>query len=135
MAYRRPKFDEKGRPAPWSVELNSEGLLRVDRDTAPQLRNGRGGCPGNSFKHRVHAGLAPQRFHFRDAKGHEVDVVIKGPRRLRAVEIKSGRTVAVEAVAPLPAFRRRLAGDPLGRAVEATFVYGGGERLRHDKRR
>lgn len=83
------------------------------------------------FKHRVHAGQAPQLFHFRDAKGLEVDAVIEGPRRLRAVEIKSGRTVAADAAAPLAAFRRRLAGDPLGRAVEATIVYGGDEGFRH----
>jgi uncharacterized protein len=75
-------------------------------------------------KARVHRGLRPDLFFYRDQHGDEVDLVLELGNRLVAVEIKSAQTVAGDFFAGLDRFadlavRQRL---PLPQRV---LVYGG----------
>jgi len=77
------------------------------------------------YKSRAHRGLPPDLFHFRDAKGLEVDLLLEDGDRVIAVEAKSGATVAPDWFGGL----RRL-GEILRKTsphlhMESCLVYGG----------
>jgi predicted AAA+ superfamily ATPase len=76
-------------------------------------------------KSRVHKGLPERMFHFRTAKGLEIDLLVAEGERLTAVEVKSAATVASDFFSPL----RRLAADVQRRLPHLEFdgrvVYGG----------
>jgi predicted AAA+ superfamily ATPase len=44
------------------------------------------------YKTCVHGGLQPRLFHYREARGAEIDLIIEQGQQLAAVEIKSGAT-------------------------------------------
>jgi predicted AAA+ superfamily ATPase len=77
-------------------------------------------------KHAANRGQAPALNFFRDSAGLEVDLVVEqgmAPGKLGLVEIKAGRTVFGEALAPL-----RKVADLLGdRVARRMLVYGGDE--------
>ncbi len=74
---------------------------------------------GELVKH-IRNGLMPHSLSFwRTHGGHEVDVLVSGPEGLLAVEVKSGLTVAADAIRPLDALSTLVPG--LRRAV----VYAG----------
>ena len=79
------------------------------------------------LKARVHRGLAPEIYYYRDRKRLEIDLVINGGTSLMAVEAKSGETLTTDFFKALERFGERLAAidDP----VELTkiVVYGGSE--------
>jgi uncharacterized protein len=74
------------------------------------------------YKAHVHARRDPRLFHWREVRGAEVDLVIDAGLPRWLVEVKSGATVASDALAGL---RRALAGAD---GARARLVYGGDER-------
>jgi uncharacterized protein len=82
------------------------------------------------YKKRVHSGLPPALSFYRDAKGLEVDVIVEGARRLTAVEIKSGQTIAADFFRPLTRFSEHMKNEALRRGVDGFLVYGGEDRQR-----
>jgi len=77
------------------------------------------------LKARVHRGLQPSLFFYRDRKGVEVDAVLERGDRLLAVETKSGQTVAEDFFAGLEAFGRQVGASPRTPKVRGALVYGG----------
>ena len=77
------------------------------------------------FKARVHHGLPPSLFFFRDRKGVEVDAVLERGDMLLAVETKSGQTVADDFFTGLTAFARQIRSRRRAPAVQRVLVYGG----------
>jgi len=77
------------------------------------------------LKARVHRGLQPSLFFFRDRKAVEVDAVLECGDGVLAVETKSGQTVADDFFTGLEAFARQV-GSPRHRLrVLRALVYGG----------
>jgi hypothetical protein len=74
----------------------------------------------------VHAGREPDLYFWRDATGHEIDVLIEAGRELVAVEVKSGQTVVPDFFDGLM-FWRGLVGDD---EAPAALIHGGGETYR-----
>ena len=77
------------------------------------------------IKARVHQGLPPDLFFYRDRRGTEIDAVLQRDASLMAVEVKSGQTIAADFFSGLEQFERIMCEDPLGRSVEAAVVYAG----------
>ncbi|MFH1530583.1 MAG: ATP-binding protein [Pseudomonadota bacterium] len=73
------------------------------------------------MKRSLHHGQAPELFFWRDATGHEVDLLLDRSGGPIPVEIKSGATIPSDAFRGLDHWRI-LAGVPESRAV---LVYGG----------
>ena len=69
----------------------------------------------------LNQGREPDLYFWRDATGHEVDIVIDHGLALVPVEVKAGATVAPDFFANLTFFRG-LAGDP---KAPAALIYGG----------
>ncbi len=78
------------------------------------------------MKSRLNRGERPNLFFFRDSNGHEVDVIIEEGTRLLPVEIKSGKTITLEAFTGLLKWRK-LAGEIAG---EPVLIYGGSDSYR-----
>ncbi len=76
----------------------------------------------------VHSGEVPAMGFFRDATGHEVDLLVETRTPPVAVEIKSGRTVAGDFLDGLR-YWRTLKGNAGG---GAALVYGGDQAARRD---
>ena len=84
------------------------------------------------YKARAHRGVEPRLYHYRDAKGLEIDVVADVDGTTVAVEAKSGATVPVEALRPLERFmsdapdvrRLLIAGAEEGRRHGSTRIVG-----------
>lgn len=77
------------------------------------------------LKARVHRGLQPSLFFFRDRKGVEVDAVPERGDRLLAVETKSGQTVAEDFFTGLKVFGRQLGSSRRKPRIRRALVYGG----------
>jgi len=73
------------------------------------------------LKGYLHRGEEPDLYFWRDASGHEVDVLIDHGSRQVPVEVKSGQTVAADFFRGLD-YWRKLADDP---EAPAALVYGG----------
>jgi uncharacterized protein len=73
------------------------------------------------IKNRLHQGLEPDLYFWRDSAGHEVDVLIDQGATAVPLEIKSGETVTVDFFAGLTWFRN-LAGPA---ETPAALVYAG----------
>ncbi len=76
-------------------------------------------------KSRLHRGLASRMFHFREAKGLEVDLLIEDGGQLTAVEVKSGETVAADFFRPLVRFGSNLGAKEAHLKYRPRLVYGG----------
>lgn len=84
-------------------------------------------------KSRVHRGLGPDAYFFRDARGNEVDLVLASGLRHVAVEIKSGQTFVSEFLDALRSFAVLLEPSLKKAApVEKVIVYGGTEEQRRE---
>jgi predicted AAA+ superfamily ATPase len=77
------------------------------------------------LKSRLHRGLQPRLFHFREAKGLEVDLVIEEGNRLTAVEAKSSATVASDFFKALTRFTADADARLPHLDFAARVVYGG----------
>ncbi|MFH1807632.1 MAG: ATP-binding protein [Pseudomonadota bacterium] len=77
------------------------------------------------FKAQVHSGQVPRLFHYREARGPEVDCIVEQATSLRLVEAKSAATVSEHFFEPL----RKLSGHLQGLAgvtdVSCFLVHGG----------
>jgi len=77
------------------------------------------------LKNRFNRGLTSNLYYWRDSKGLEVDLILENGEQLRAVEIKSGQTIAEDFFFSLRSWGR-LAGQE---NLPAWLVYGGGQAL------
>jgi uncharacterized protein len=77
-------------------------------------------------KARVHRGLESSLFHYRDAKGLEVDLIAETAEKILMVETKSGATKAPAFFHSLDRLGERVRSLPeTGREVEKILVFGG----------
>ncbi len=67
------------------------------------------------------AGVEPPMYYWRDAQGHEVDLIIEDGENLYPIEIKSGQTVAGSMMSGLD-YWRKLDGNDSG-----MLIYGGSD--------
>lgn len=83
----------------------------------------------DALKTRFNQGESAEMYFFRDASGHEVDLLIPAGRRFRAVEVKAGATVNPDYFRGL-----RLFAEQFPESVEAgVVVYGGqADQIRSD---
>lgn len=72
-----------------------------------------------------HRGLPARLFHYREAKGLEVDALLEAGNRLIAVEVKSGATVGSDFLRGLARFGATVAADLEGDRYEPRLIYGG----------
>ena len=77
------------------------------------------------LKARLHRGAQARLFHYREARGLEVDLLVEQGDQLIAVEAKSGATVARDFFRPLTRLREVLAERTPHLTVDARIVYGG----------
>ncbi len=77
------------------------------------------------LKSRLHRGLPERMFHFRDAKGLEVDLVIEEGDRVTAVEVKSAATVAADFFSALSQLKRVVGEGQPHLGFDARVVYAG----------
>ena len=82
------------------------------------------------YKARVHRGLSPSLFHYRDAKRLEVDLLLDLPEAAVLVEAKSGATVASDFFVSLRRLSGLLAG--VGRRTRNVVVYAGTTKQRRN---
>lgn len=73
------------------------------------------------IKQRFHAGLRSNAYFWRDNTGHEIDMLIEEATAFRAVEIKSGETLAADFFKGLEFFRKISGLSP----DQCFLVYGG----------
>ncbi len=73
------------------------------------------------YKARAHRGEPPGLLHHREARGLEIDLLVEDGQSLRAVEVKSGMTVAGDWFANL----RKFASLHPDRKIASRLVYGG----------
>ncbi len=84
------------------------------------------------YKAQVNRGINPDLFHWRDAKGHEVDLVALSGGHATLVEVKSGKTMATDFLQPLDHFAHLLdTKDDLVNSSSKFLVYGGDEEIQH----
>jgi hypothetical protein len=76
---------------------------------------------------RLHRGLPPAAFFYRERNGFEVDLVIEVGEEAMAVECKSGATVSGDAFFRLEALCRRLGEAAGAPRLRRCVVYGGEE--------
>ncbi|MBI4586907.1 MAG: ATP-binding protein [Planctomycetes bacterium] len=82
------------------------------------------------YKKFCHAGQIPRLYFWRDASGHEVDLVIPASKLLFSFEIKSGQTVVADFFEGLKFFEKISRQPPSGSAV----IHGGdGSRIENQR--
>ena len=119
-AIKTPKlyFTETGLAA-WLLEI--ETPKQISRD--PLL--------GNLFenmvivealKARLNAGLMQNLYFYRDAKGNEVDLILRQHRQLRPVEIKAAMTFSPEMTKGITHFRKKRSDSVPGAVVYAGDI-------------
>lgn len=79
------------------------------------------------YKSLVHAGRKPRMFHYREARGLEIDLLIEQGTALEVVEIKSGATLTSDYFKSLDRFRKRLKEAAAAPTIHPHVVYGGTE--------
>lgn len=79
------------------------------------------------YKANVHRGVHPRFFHYREARGPEVDLIVEQGQNLAAVEIKSGATVTMDFFKNLTNFSSRMGLIDKPHTVQSYVVFGGEE--------
>lgn len=77
------------------------------------------------YKVCVHSGMRPSLFHYREARGPEIDLLIEQGEELATVEIKSGATTTADFFKNLKRFSDRMKGADRTRRIRSHVVYGG----------
>jgi predicted AAA+ superfamily ATPase len=77
------------------------------------------------YKACAHSGRQPSLFHYREARGPEIDLLVEQGDELLAVEIKSGATINKDFFKNFPRFSDRVHGGSRMRAIQNYVVYGG----------
>lgn len=103
-------------------------LLRIFDAPSLQTHSMRGAVfetwvVSETIKHRLHHGLPPDLYFWRDNHGTEVDLVFEHRGRLQAVEIKSGTTFASDWLAPCRRWQAMVGAD----AAPPILVWGGAD--------
>lgn len=79
-------------------------------------------------KRALNAGMEPDLWFWRDARGHEIDLVVDAGKRPLLLEVKSGQTLSTDYFRNIDYVRQKADPDRL----DAMVVYGGD---RNEKRR
>jgi predicted AAA+ superfamily ATPase len=77
------------------------------------------------YKSCVHSGLQPSLFHYREARGPEIDLIIDRGQHLAAIEIKSGATISKDFFKNLKKFSDRIKSTERPQTVMSHVVFGG----------
>jgi hypothetical protein len=77
------------------------------------------------FKHRVHRGLDPRMFHFRVARGLEVDLLVEAGSDIILGEVKAGATLNEGFFRGLTRLGKLLEEREPHRPVHRRLIYGG----------
>lgn len=77
------------------------------------------------YKCLSHNGLEPRLFHYREARGPEIYLLIDQGKNLAAIEIKSGATISHDFFTNLNHFTDRMAQTDESCTVTSHLVYGG----------
>jgi uncharacterized protein len=77
------------------------------------------------YKSRLHSGTEPDLFHYREARGPEIDLLVKQGPQLAAVEIKSGTTINEDFFKNIKRFADRMKDEGQKRRIQSYIVYGG----------
>ena len=77
------------------------------------------------YKSYLHRGIQPDLFHYREARGLEIDLLMAHGDMLDALEIKSGATITKEFFTNLERFSDRLKDSNRSRRIRNHVVYGG----------
>jgi len=77
------------------------------------------------YKAFAHSGVQPHLFHYREARGPEIDLLVEDGQELEAVEIKSGATISEDFFKNLKLFRQRMEDAVKPHRVQGHIVYGG----------
>ncbi len=77
------------------------------------------------YKSCVHSGSQPNLFHYREARGPEIDLLVEHGEELDLVEIKSGATTNSDFFKNLKRFSDRMKGAVKKRPLRSHVVYGG----------
>ncbi len=77
------------------------------------------------YKASVHSGVQPSLFHYREARGLEIDLLVDQGEGLDAVEIKSGATTTADFFKNLERFPARLEDAGKKHRIRSHVVYGG----------
>jgi hypothetical protein len=80
-----------------------------------------------TYKACVHNGMQPSLFHYREARGPEIDLLIENGEDLAATEIKSGATIPGDYAKNLKRFAERMKTARKARKIRRYLVYGGEE--------
>ena len=102
----------------WLLGLRSAGQVARDPLLGSLFENL---VVGEALKARFNAGESGEMYFFRDAAGHEIDLLLPEGRRWRAVEIKAGATVNADYFRGLRTFAEAFPAALAGGSV----VYGG----------
>jgi predicted AAA+ superfamily ATPase len=73
-----------------------------------------------ALKARLNAGRMPNLYFYRDAKGHEVDLILREARHVKPIEIKAAMTFSSDMTRGLAHFRKRYP-----ESSPSTIVYAG----------
>ena len=79
------------------------------------------------LKWRLHRGLTERAFHYREAKGLEVDLLIEEGSRLTLTEVRSASTVVRSFFGPLQRLAKELEERRPHLTLEPRVVYGGSQ--------
>ncbi len=106
-------------------------LLRIRAPGELDLHAARGGVfesfvVSEIYKNFLHRGAPPDLYFWRDAGGHEVDIVVELGNRLLPLEVKSARTVASDFFDGLR-YWQQLPGQGSG---PAALIHGGDRQFR-----
>ncbi|MEO1367966.1 MAG: DUF4143 domain-containing protein, partial [Acidobacteriota bacterium] len=77
------------------------------------------------LKWRYHRGRSKRLFHYREARGPEIDLLVEAGDRLTALEVKSGATVSADYFRHFKALRDRVEASSPHLEVEARVLFGG----------
>ncbi len=77
------------------------------------------------YKVAAHQGIQPRLFHYREARGPEIDLLVEQSRQLAAVEIKSASTINEAFFKSLKRFADRMETADPKRPLQSYIVYGG----------
>ncbi|MDP1832914.1 MAG: ATP-binding protein [Geothrix sp.] len=82
------------------------------------------------MKARLHAGRPARMFHYREARGPEVDLLVQSEAGWILAEAKSGASVDMSFFQPMEALASRLSEDS---PVERRLIYGGRDSYRRQQ--
>jgi uncharacterized protein len=77
------------------------------------------------YKAFAHSGTQPDIFHYREARGPEIDLLVKKGGQLAAVEIKSGTTINEDFFKNIKIFKSRMENPGQAEPNRGYIVYGG----------